>query len=266
MSALRVQPRTTRIIDLEAHLRWRRRTEGKLMIAMCVAFVLGLVCGLPTVVSWPFFGKDLLSWLAIFLAVIAFVLCGIAVHISPLSIQDVSALLKSDDVTSVPVLAEYHEYFSIRPGLEGLEKMRILRTHIVELLRSKNEVPKLEFSGSRLVSLIRMIAYVEDQEDRLLLLKVIAKVGTPSNVGEIDLVVRKVCTWELRHDRPAKHTLMLKAAECMAAMRTGNHTLEESQSLLRPADASNNLLTPSSAPRPNGDVDNLLHAVIKLEE
>jgi hypothetical protein len=266
MSAPRVQPRTTRIRDMEAHLKWRRRTEGRCLVAMSVAFGLVLVFGFPTVGSKPFSGKDLLVDFALFVAVLGFVFGGIAIHVSPLFMEDVRCLLESDEITAVPILAEYHDYFSVRPGRDGRKNMDVLRTRVIELLRSRSEAPKLEFLGSRLVSIIRMIAYVDNQEDRFLLFSVIAKSGVPADFGEIDLVVRNVCRWELRNDEPAKVRLKRMAIDCKAAIRAGYHTVQETQSLLRPTHASDGLLSPSSQPKPVGTIDSLLHSSAKPDE
>jgi len=257
--------KSSQIDSMKAHLTWRRRTVWKPLVAMGVSLLLGVVLTLPQIFKWAFSASDLLSRIGVFCFCLGFVFFCAFVHIWSLDTQDLSALLESDSITAIPVMAEYFNYFTGVPQPKQKAKAHALREHIVALLRSQGETPQIEFAGSKIYWLIQVLEVAQDQGDRRLLLNAVAQSGTSACFGSLDEMVRKVCTWELKDDERAKHALRAMVIECKNTIRGRSAGVKEAQSLLRASEASDGLLHPSSPPRPQDNGENLLRATVQQD-
>ncbi len=252
---------------MESRLLWRDRNLGKLLMALLSSLAAVTGCVLPAVMNMSLFFPNFLPVAAGIFGGCAFVLTIVISRGMKLDTRDLDTLLATNSVAAVPILVAYSDSFANSSHRELKEKETLFRERALQILRAQKDLSPLAITGPRLPSLIRMTAYDLDTEDRRLLLKVVAELGTPACFAELDQTLWKICVWELRKDALAQQQLRRMVADCKATILTRHHAMRPSRTLLRPSSASFGLLLPTSPSRPKaGDEDQLLRAADKQSE
>jgi hypothetical protein len=144
MPITRMCPKKSELPDLEERLKWRRRTSKKLFPAFYVSLGLGTILLLPQLTQRTIPASDLMLKWGVFFCSLGGLLIVAHMRVWTLDTRDLSALLESDAITTVPILAEYHCSLSLDTHSAQTEKMRLLRTRVVDLLRAQSEIPRDE--------------------------------------------------------------------------------------------------------------------------
>jgi len=254
--------------DLKSRLKARNRTALMWAVPILVALPLGVFCGIQHDASHTDSGRAFFAVMSIFLLGVGVSSSTAAGYALGLKSRDLSAMLRSESVAAVPILAEYHAYFSAQiyshsPYLSFRDRrptLPTIRAQVLHLLRSDWEASQMEFSASSLIALIKMMEVIEETDDLSLILKVIAQVGTPASFSHLDIAAKKIYGKALKDDNQAKHSFLLQVAECKTAIRIRQSKLQEAQSLLRGSAAPDILLRPAYPQADRGEKEHLLRA------